>query len=117
MRLLPPLRRASHDTSPPEGGEDGSQAGRPSSPSRSGGEVASPKGETERGYTEPRRRGSFSLVQWHDDVTPPALIIFDCDGVLVDSEPISIAVLLDVLASAGHVMSEETAYELFLGRS
>jgi HAD superfamily hydrolase (TIGR01509 family) len=50
-------------------------------------------------------------------VTPPALIIFDCDGVLVDSEPISIAVLLDVLASAGHVMSEETAYELFLGRS
>jgi HAD superfamily hydrolase (TIGR01509 family) len=48
---------------------------------------------------------------------PPALIIFDCDGVLVDSEPISIAVLLDVLASAGHVMDEETAYRLFLGRS
>jgi HAD superfamily hydrolase (TIGR01509 family) len=47
----------------------------------------------------------------------PALIISDCDGVLVDSEPISIAVLLDVLARAGHVMDEETAYRLFLGRS
>jgi len=50
-------------------------------------------------------------------LTLPALIIFDCDGVLVDSEPISIAVLLDVLAKAGHVMDEETAYRLFLGRS
>jgi HAD superfamily hydrolase (TIGR01509 family) len=47
----------------------------------------------------------------------PDLIIFDCDGVLVDSEPISIAVLLDVLAGAGHVMDEATAYRLFLGRS
>ena len=47
----------------------------------------------------------------------PDLIIFDCDGVLVDSEPISIAVLLDVMASAGHVMDEKTAYRLFLGRS
>jgi HAD superfamily hydrolase (TIGR01509 family) len=47
----------------------------------------------------------------------PGLVIFDCDGVLVDSEPISIAVLLDVLAEAGHVMDEETAYDLFLGRS
>jgi len=50
-------------------------------------------------------------------VKPPELIIFDCDGVLVDSEPISISVLLDVLAKAGHVMDEGTAYRLFLGRS
>jgi HAD superfamily hydrolase (TIGR01509 family) len=50
-------------------------------------------------------------------VRVPKLIIFDCDGVLVDSEPISIAVLLDVMASAGHVMDEKTAYKLFLGRS
>jgi HAD superfamily hydrolase (TIGR01509 family) len=50
-------------------------------------------------------------------VNPPDLIIFDCDGVLVDSEPISIAVLLDVMAKAGHVMDEKTAYRLFLGRS
>ena len=47
----------------------------------------------------------------------PSLIIFDCDGVLVDSEPISISVLLELMAKAGHVMDEETAYRLFLGRS
>src|SRR5690348_7449917 len=40
----PPLRLASLGTSPPRrGGEDGSQAGHPSSPSRSGGEVSSPE--------------------------------------------------------------------------
>jgi HAD superfamily hydrolase (TIGR01509 family) len=50
-------------------------------------------------------------------LSSPSLIIFDCDGVLVDSEPISISVLLDVLAKAGHVMDEGTAYRLFLGRS
>jgi HAD superfamily hydrolase (TIGR01509 family) len=50
-------------------------------------------------------------------LSSPNLIIFDCDGVLVDSEPISISVLLDVLAKAGHVMDEGTAYRLFLGRS
>ncbi|WP_421928095.1 HAD family hydrolase [Neoaquamicrobium sediminum] len=45
------------------------------------------------------------------------LVIFDCDGVLVDSEPISIAVLRDVIASAGCDIDEATAYRLFLGRS
>jgi len=45
------------------------------------------------------------------------LVIFDCDGVLVDSEPISIAVLREVLAAAGLAMDEPTAYRLFLGRS
>jgi HAD superfamily hydrolase (TIGR01509 family) len=50
-------------------------------------------------------------------LSSPSLIIFDCDGVLVDSEPISISVLLDVMAKAGHVMDEGTAYKLFLGRS
>lgn len=45
------------------------------------------------------------------------LVIFDCDGVLVDSEPISIAVLVDALAAAGVTMSAEEAHERFLGRS
>jgi len=44
-------------------------------------------------------------------------VIFDCDGVLVDSEPISIAVLLDLIGKAGGSVSEEQAYRLFLGRS
>src|SRR5262245_40161942 len=45
------------------------------------------------------------------------LVIFDCDGVLVDSEPISIAVLVDIFATAGVTISEQTAYERFLGKS
>ncbi len=47
----------------------------------------------------------------------PDLIIFDCDGVLVDSEPISIAVLVAIITSAGVPISEKTAYENFLGKS
>lgn len=47
----------------------------------------------------------------------PDLIIFDCDGVLVDSEPISLSVLLDVLREAGCAMTDAQAWEQFLGRS
>ena len=46
-----------------------------------------------------------------------SLIIFDCDGVLVDSEPLAFRVLLEGLAAAGHPMEVAKAYELFLGRS
>ncbi|MGV3551312.1 HAD family hydrolase [Rhizobium sp.] len=45
------------------------------------------------------------------------LVIFDCDGVLVDSEPISFAVLREMLADAGLSFSESWAYENFLGKS
>ncbi|WP_439374397.1 HAD family hydrolase [Bradyrhizobium sp. DASA03120] len=47
----------------------------------------------------------------------PDLIIFDCDGVLVDSELLSCRCLSEVLAEFGLVLSEEQALELFLGRS
>lgn len=47
----------------------------------------------------------------------PDLVIFDCDGVLVDSEPISIAVLREMIRTAGHEIDEDVAYERFLGRS
>ena len=47
----------------------------------------------------------------------PRLVIFDCDGVLVDSEPLAFRVLLEGLAAAGHPMETAKAYELFLGRS
>ncbi len=51
--------------------------------------------------------------------TPPAagLIIFDCDGVLVDSEPLALRVLLDGIAERGVTIEETLAYERFLGRS
>ena len=45
------------------------------------------------------------------------LVIFDCDGVLVDSEPISFGVLRDTLVSAGIDVSESRAYQQFLGKS
>ncbi|AJY45259.1 HAD family hydrolase [Martelella endophytica] len=45
------------------------------------------------------------------------LIIFDCDGVLVDSEPISLGVLREALAAEGVTICAETANRLFLGRS
>jgi len=48
---------------------------------------------------------------------PPALVIFDCDGVLVDSEPISIAVLTAIIREAGGDVAEEIAYRRFLGMS
>ncbi|WEX85945.1 HAD family hydrolase [Sinorhizobium garamanticum] len=45
------------------------------------------------------------------------LVIFDCDGVLVDSEPISLAVLVEALDAAGVSMTTAEASERFLGRS
>ena len=45
------------------------------------------------------------------------LVIFDCDGVLVDSEPIAIAVLVDLVRGSGVAISSEDAYGRFLGRS
>lgn len=50
-------------------------------------------------------------------MTIPSLVIFDCDGVLVDSEPISIAVLLEMIGKSGVSMTEDEAYDRFLGRS
>lgn len=47
----------------------------------------------------------------------PGLVIFDCDGVLVDSEPLSIRVLVEGLAGIGHAIDEQTAYDRFLGYS
>lgn len=44
-------------------------------------------------------------------------LIFDCDGVLVDSEALSIAELLRVIEAQGILMSDAQAYDLFLGTS
>jgi HAD superfamily hydrolase (TIGR01509 family) len=48
---------------------------------------------------------------------PIRLVIFDCDGVLVDSEPIAMRVLLKTLSEAGLSLAPEDAHALFLGKS
>ena len=45
------------------------------------------------------------------------LVIFDCDGVLVDSEPIAIRIDVDMFAELGLTVSEEEVIERFVGRS
>ena len=47
----------------------------------------------------------------------PDLVIFDCDGVLVDSEIISNTVLSEVLESIDLHMSPSECMDLFLGKS
>ncbi len=44
-------------------------------------------------------------------------VLFDCDGVLVDSEPITNGVLRDYLAEEGWVMSSEECVARFIGRA
>ncbi|HTG65653.1 MAG TPA: HAD family hydrolase [Flavobacterium sp.] len=44
-------------------------------------------------------------------------IIFDCDGVLVDSEAISIGTLVSMAKSHGAIIDETEAHQLFLGKS
>ena len=47
----------------------------------------------------------------------PELVIFDCDGVLVDSEIVSCQCLCEALGECGIPLSLEQALQLFLGRS
>jgi HAD superfamily hydrolase (TIGR01509 family) len=48
---------------------------------------------------------------------PWDLVIFDCDGVLVDSERISVGIDVRVLAELGWPLSEAEVIERFVGRS
>lgn len=46
-----------------------------------------------------------------------ALVIFDCDGVLVDSEVLSNGLLAEMMSELGHAMTTEEALQIFAGRS
>ncbi|MCL2393628.1 MAG: HAD family phosphatase [Acidimicrobiaceae bacterium] len=48
---------------------------------------------------------------------PPALVIFDCDGVLVDSEPLAARVNAELLGELGWHVSEEELARRFIGTS
>jgi HAD superfamily hydrolase (TIGR01509 family) len=75
-----------------------------------------------RGYARAgppvHRRGAsgYPLVK-RLDRPATGLVIFDCDGVLVDSEPISLRLLLETLSAAGVHLTPAEADALFLGRS
>jgi HAD superfamily hydrolase (TIGR01509 family) len=45
------------------------------------------------------------------------LVIFDCDGVLVDSEPIANRVFAQALAELGLCLSDAQMFDYFIGRS
>ena len=44
-------------------------------------------------------------------------VLFDCDGVLVDSEPITNGVLRDMLAESGWVLTSNECMRLFIGKA
>ncbi len=46
-----------------------------------------------------------------------SLVIFDCDGVLVDSEPLSNRVIAEQISSLGFPMTEKEAHSIFAGGS
>ncbi len=56
------------------------------------------------------------LIPFHD-MRPYDLIIFDCDGVLVDSERITCGVLATMLNELGIPATLESAFEEFVGNS
>jgi beta-phosphoglucomutase-like phosphatase (HAD superfamily) len=56
-----------------------------------------------------------SIEDYH--ISEYDLIIFDCDGTLVDSEPISNGVLADMIREQGAQVSNEEILERFAGTS
>jgi HAD superfamily hydrolase (TIGR01509 family) len=71
-----------------------------------------------------RKRLAFEALQQTERATRaasarlwPKLVIFDCDGVLVDSEPISLGLGRRMLADLGHEIDERQARDLLLGIS
>lgn len=47
----------------------------------------------------------------------PQLIIFDCDGVLVDSEPLSNQIIAEEITKLGFPMTTQEAFDVFAGGS
>jgi HAD superfamily hydrolase (TIGR01509 family) len=50
-------------------------------------------------------------------VTPLGLVVFDCDGVLVDSERLAVKVDVEVIGKMGWAITEAEVIERFVGRS
>jgi beta-phosphoglucomutase-like phosphatase (HAD superfamily) len=50
-------------------------------------------------------------------MSPYELVIFDCDGVLVDSERLAVRTEAEILASLGCPLTQAEVVERFVGRS
>ncbi|MDD0841014.1 HAD family phosphatase [Curvibacter sp. HBC61] len=50
-------------------------------------------------------------------MTPFEAVLFDCDGVLVDSEPITNGLLRDMLEELGWVLTPEECFRVFVGKA
>ncbi len=61
------------------------------------------------GRAEREARKAMRAARW------PEVVIFDCDGVLVDSELIALGVTRRMLGEAGLALSDEETRERFLG--
>ncbi|HKH88739.1 MAG TPA: HAD family hydrolase [Acidimicrobiales bacterium] len=48
---------------------------------------------------------------------PPGLVIFDCDGVLIDTERLAVPIDVEILGRLGWQITEAEVVERFLGRS
>lgn len=70
-----------------------------------------------RGYVEGAGDGCRGACREMARPLVVGLVIFDCDGVLVDSEPISLRLLYDTLTEAGVAIDAATVKARFLGRS
>jgi HAD superfamily hydrolase (TIGR01509 family) len=60
---------------------------------------------------------ALRAVQMHAPAKIPELVIFDCDGVLVDSEPIFNRILHEFLISCGAELTSSECSEIFTGKS
>jgi beta-phosphoglucomutase-like phosphatase (HAD superfamily) len=50
-------------------------------------------------------------------VRAPLLVVFDCDGVLVDSEPVASRVLAEALSEIGFPLTAQQAIDRYMGIS
>ncbi len=65
-----------------------------------------------------KAQGSKSRVMAHlKDISPPELVIFDCDGVLVDSETVANEMLAIAVTELGWPTTTAQSHQRFRGRS
>jgi HAD superfamily hydrolase (TIGR01509 family) len=64
-----------------------------------------------------RPPGAFPPYVVAVHATPPALVIFDCDGVLVDTERLAVPIDVEILTELGWAISPAEVVARFLGKS